>query len=106
MKGDMKFELDDRVLIKSRGKQGLVKQYRVEGFIDRNGNTYETIKYYVKFGQYLTDWFHQDDLTHVDKYDDSFELALLDLLIDVNLKVNNLDLVRTLHTRKQNYKKG
>lgn len=104
MKGEMKFELGDRVLIKSRGKQGDIKQYRVEGFIDRDKKLVETVKYYVKYGQYLTDWFSEDDLQHLDHFDDKFEAGLLNLLINVNLKVNNLENVKKLYEEKKRYK--
>lgn len=106
MKGERKFELADRVLIKSKGKQGDIKQYRIEGAIDKNGNVEETIKYYIKYGQYLTEWFPEDDLQLPDSFDVDFENGLLDLLINVNLKANNLDNVKQLHNQKQQYKKG
>lgn len=102
----MKFEIGDKVRSKSEDKSGEILQCRYEKFKQGTGKITETIKYQVKTAIYHSTWYDQDDLIFIDSFDDDFESGFLGLLINVNLKENNLDKVKELHKQQQKYKKG
>lgn len=100
-----KFELNNKVYIKSKDTTGEITQYKHEKYKRGTGEVVETYKYLVKTNSHYSDWFDESDLSFVNEFDNKFEVGLIDLLIDVNLKENNLDTVKELHKQKQQYEK-
>ncbi|MCM3109874.1 hypothetical protein [Lederbergia lenta] len=85
MKGVMKFELNEEVLIAPTGEIGRIIQLKYEKYYSQ-GLPNERITYRVavnesKFGS----WYEEGNLKYPNTYDKEFEIGLLDLLINVNL---------------------
>lgn len=98
------FHKGDSVRVKSTGQKGEITQFKVEGFTV-NGVDKLKIQYSVNFGNYMTNWFTEDNLEYYNTYDftPKFELNLLNLLIDFNLDKRNYDMVKQLNELRQQY---
>lgn len=101
----MKFDLNEVVVVKALNKTGKVMQWRHEKFITRDSKQSEFTKYYIHFGGYSSQWYTEEELESVVncEFDDKFELGFINLLIDVNLKVYQIDMLKELHKQKQKY---
>lgn len=101
----MKFEIGEKVKIKSSGKIGEVKTYKKEVFW-HNGKLNTVRKYYVYTDQYYNLWFDESDLDHYNsyKFEDKFEIELLNFLINVYFDHGKWDLCRQLAEEKKLYK--
>jgi hypothetical protein len=97
----MKFELEEKVRIKSTGKKGVIKAYKFETAFSY-GKIRESKRYYIKIENNHFYWFDESDI-ELDEYtfDSKFELGLLGLLIDVNLLAGNYEQVSVFNEKKQ-----
>jgi hypothetical protein len=101
----MKFEIGDKVKIKSTDKEGIVKAYKIDGYL-LHDKKQVVIKYCVQVGATIyNDWYQEQHLIPFMSYEfeKEFELGLLDFLIDIYLLNNKIDLVKQLHNQKQLY---
>ncbi|GEM_PF-5748825 len=97
----MRFGLRQGVVIKETGEKGKVVHCRYE-IEENNGRDIERYTYRV-----LTEnknwaiWFDEDKLDHSENFNADFEVGLMGLLIDVNLKdIKNIDHAKDLHQRR------
>lgn len=95
----MKFSLGEKVKLRATGRIGEVRMYKLEGYL-HNGVEKESLKYYVHYPPYSNEWFKEDQLQHPLEVDSKFESHFLDLLIDMNLKDGNYDMVKNYHEQK------
>lgn len=95
-----KFRNGDRVRTSS-GRVGEIISCKYE--IDlKNG---ESIRYYVRFSQYELRYMDEKEISeyHEDKFDNKFEIGLLNLLIDIYLTQRNFDMVKKMLIIKKQY---
>jgi hypothetical protein len=101
----VKYQLGERVKIKGTADTfGEITASRNDVFY-HNGKLINTVKYFVLIKPHTHTWYNENDLTlqHAYEFDNKFELALLDLLIDTYLLHKKIDLVRQLHNEKKLY---
>ncbi|RYI30471.1 hypothetical protein EVU96_08645 [Bacillus infantis] len=100
----MIFDHGETVKIKKSSKLGTVKQRRID-YVMQNDKEVEICSYRIATdSKYITDWYAQSELVSLDEdFGKLFEMGLLDLLIDVNLKTNNIPMVKNLFAQKQKY---
>jgi hypothetical protein len=99
------FEIGEQVKIKGTDKVGVVKAYKIDGYL-LHDKKQVVIKYCVQVGaSHYNDWYQEQHLELLNSYDfnSKFELGLLDFLIDIYLLNNKIDLVKKLHTEKKLY---
>ncbi|GIN22517.1 hypothetical protein [Siminovitchia fordii] len=97
----MRFGLRQEVIIKETGEKGKVVHCKHE-IEENNGKDIERYTYRV-----LTEssnwaiWLDEEKLDHPENYNVDFELGLMELLIDVNLKdKKNIDHAKDLYQRR------
>jgi hypothetical protein len=97
----VKFELEEKIRIKSTGKKGVIKGYKFETAFSY-GKVRESKKYYIRIENNHFYWFDESDIA-LDEYtfDSKFELGLSELLIDVNLLAGNYEQVKIHIEQKQ-----
>jgi uncharacterized protein YodC (DUF2158 family) len=98
----MKFELGQRVRIKSTGKDGKITSYRIDGYYLK-GEVKEIIQYSVNTGTMYDNYFKEDSLEAFNTYefDKKFETGLVNLMIDINLDHENYNMVKNFADIKQ-----
>jgi hypothetical protein len=102
---EFKFDLGDQVRVKNTDNVGTVKRINVDVHT-LNGKRTEVVKYCVQIGtSFNSDYYQPHHLEHYNSYDfdDTFEIGLVDMLIDIYLLQKKLDLVSQLHIEKQQY---
>lgn len=101
------FEVGDQVRIKNTGRIGVVISYKFEKS-KSNGEIQESSRYFVSFNSYTQEWCNENFLIphHEYEFKDTFELDLLNLLIDIYLKEHKFGLVKILDGQKSKYKRG
>jgi hypothetical protein len=96
-----KFELEEKVRIKSTGRKGIVKAFKYETAFSY-GKIRHSKRYYIKIENNHFYWFDESDI-ELDEYtfDNNFELGWSELMIDVNLLAGNYEQVKIHNEIKQ-----
>jgi hypothetical protein len=99
----MKFELGERVRVKSTGKVAKIKGYRIDAYY-LQGNERHLVQYNLDYGTYYDNWLKEDMIEKFNttyEFSKKFEAALADLMIDINLANKNLHMVKNFFDIKQ-----
>jgi hypothetical protein len=98
----MKYEIGQKVRVKSTGKVGKITCYRIDGYY-LQGALREVIQYSVNTGTNYDSYYMEDLLESFGTYefDKKFETALANLMIDINLDQENFDMVKNFNIIKQ-----
>ncbi len=94
----MKFNLDEKVRLKSMGNLGTIRKFKIEGGYNKEGQYHEDIKYLVELTKGTKEWFQERSLKP--EFDEEFNLGFNQLLIDVNLKSGNFHYVEALNEER------
>jgi hypothetical protein len=97
----LKFELGEKVRVKSNGRTGEITQTKHETYV-LYGKKYETNRYGVNLGSFYTDWYDESMLEPFMSYEftDKFEEGLCDFLIDTYLKHKQFHSLKKLSEQK------
>lgn len=99
----MTYQIGDMVRVKITSDEGVVQQYKFEGFLMNNGQFIENRCYLIKFNDHFYRWYYESELEPV--FNNTFEKEFIDLLIDVNLLSGNVDMLKKLSEQKKRFNK-
>ncbi len=98
----MKFDVKDRVTIKSTLESGIITQCKYEKTII-NGTISEKTTYRIEKenkNRYYQDWQPEENLQFQEEYDREMEIGFLDLLIDSSLLNQEHEQAKSLYQEK------
>lgn len=97
-----KFEIGEKVKLKNSNKTGEVRGRRYEEYMFKVSSS-SAQRYYVNLGGFYNDWQDADKLESLEHYDDTFEIGLINELIDGNLSTGNFKEVKRLSEQRKKY---
>jgi hypothetical protein len=104
----MRFKLGEKVKVIATGQIGEVKTIKTELTLV-NGQPREIYQYFIFIPPLSNRLFNENELAYgkdEPEFSKKFELNLLNLLIDINLKHGNYDAVKHFNEQRLQYRKG